>query len=700
MNRPLSCLVFLSLFLSGCSGGDPESTLTPAPPAAPGDTDRTAAIDGQRIMASDTEPHNWLSHGRGYDEQRYSPLALINDQNVSRLGLAWSVDLDSKQGTEATPLVVDGILYTSTIWNIIIAVDAATGKNLWQYDPQPRRDWTRYMCCGPVNRGLAAWQGKVYEGTIDGRLVAVNAATGALVWETQTTDPGQPYSITGAPRVVNGKVIIGNGGAEYGIRGYVSAYDAETGAQIWRFHTVPGNPALGFENPAMERAAQTWSGEWWKYGGGGTVWDSFAFDPALNLLYVGTGNGGPWSRDLRSPGGGDNLFLSSIIALDADTGEYVWHYQTTPGESWDFTATQQMILAEITINGESRRVLMQAPKNGFFYVLDRATGELLSAEKIVPTNWASHIDMATGKPVEIKENLYTDKAKLITPGPNGSHDWQPMSFHPGTGLVYIPIHEMSWAYSRDPNFAFKAFAWNAGLNPAAEAPPGAADAVARGALLAWDPVRQTKAWEIDLHYPWNGGVLSTAGNLVVEGAADGRFVIYRADNGEKLWEMPIQTGAVAGPITYAVNGEQYIAVAAGWGGAYVLMGGGAGPMHQGPSRILAFKLDGTAQLPPAPAPAIMPEPPVSTASAETITAGEGLYMGLCGNCHGFYAISGGIHPDLRYMSTDTHAQFRDIVLGGIRRGLGMPAFNDVLDDSSMEKIDVYVISRAREAFDQ
>ncbi len=657
-------------------------------------------MDGKRIIAADAEPGNWLSHGRTYNEQRYSPLDPINAGNVGQLGLAWHIDLDGKQALEATPLVIDGVLYTSTVWNVILAVDAATGKELWSYDPLPRRDWTRYMCCGPVNRGLAAWGGNIYEGTIDGRLIAVDAATGKLVWETQTTDPNQPYSITGAPRVVNGKVIIGNGGSEYGIRGYVSAYDAGTGALVWRFYTVPGDPKAGFENPAMEMAAQTWSGEWWKYGGGGTVWDSFAFDPELNLVYVGTGNGGPWVREIRSPGGGDNLFLSSIIALNADTGEYVWHYQTTPGENWDFTATQQMILAELEIDGAPRKVLMQAPKNGFFYVIDRATGELLSAEPIVPVNWASHVDKATGKPVEIAENLYTEEAKLISPGPNGAHDWQPMSFHPGTGLVYIPIHEMSWAYSRDPEFKFKPFGWNAGQNPNAAAPPGATEATARGALLAWDPIKQSKAWEVDLVHPWNGGVLSTAGNLVIEGAADGRFVIYRADTGEKLWEMPIQTGAVAGPITYSVNDEQYIAVNAGWGGAYVLMGGGAGPMHQGPSRILAFKLGGADQLSPPPPPPVMPEPPASTASAEDIAAGQGLYMGLCGNCHGFYAISGGINPDLRYMSAETHGLFRDIVLGGIRRGLGMPAFNDVLSEADLEKIHAYVVSRARETYQE
>jgi quinohemoprotein ethanol dehydrogenase len=518
------------------------------------------------------------------------------------------------------------------------------------------------------------------------------------VWQVQTTPTDQPYSITGAPRVVNGKVIIGNGGAEFGVRGYVTAYDAETGAQIWRFYTVPGEPAKGFESPAMEMAAKTWSGEWWKMGGGGTAWDSFAFDPETNLLYIGTGNGGPWPRDIRSPGGGDNLFLASIIAVDADTGEYRWHYQTVPGENWDFTAAQHMVLADLEMDGKPRKVLMQAPKNGFFYVLDRVTGEFISAGKIVPTTWASHVDPKTGRPVEIAENLYTEKAKLVSPGPNGAHDWQPMSWSPRTHLVYIPVHDMSWVYSRTPKYEITPWRFNAGHNPDAEPPPEAASAPSKGYLLAWDPVKQVEAWRLELGKPWNGGVLSTAGNLVVQGAADGRFVIYRADNGEKLWEMPIHTGAVAGPISYAIDGEQYIAVAAGWGGAMVLMGGGFGDVHHTPTRVLAFKLDGKAALPaPPPAPE-MPAPPSLTASKEMVARGAALYPGNCGNCHGFDAISGGSMPDLRYMTAETHAAFNDIVLGGIRAANGMASFADRLSPEDAEAIRAYIVSRAHSTY--
>ena len=692
------CIILIAC--CACSNDNPETDQVQkqtVDPEAKQSQPHRAYVDSRRIIGADSEPGNWMTHGRTYDEQRFSPLSQINDQNVTELGLAWFLNLGHKFGLEATPLVVDGIMYVTSAWNVIYAVDARTGKEIWQFDPGTRRDWLRYTCCGNINRGLAAWKGKLYEGTLDGRLIAVDAFTGNLAWEVQTTDLDQAYSITGAPRVVNGKVIIGNGGAEYGIRGYVTAYDAENGKQIWRFYTVPGDPAKGFESRAMEMAAKTWTGEWWKYGGGGTAWDSFAFDPELDLLYIGTGNGGPWSRDIRSPGGGDNLFLASIVAVNADTGEYIWHYQTTPGENWDYTAAQQMILANLEINGEQRKVIMQAPKNGFFYVLDRATGELLSADAIVPTTWASRIDMASGRPVEIAESRYGAKGSLITPGPNGAHDWQSMSYNPGTGLVYLPIHDMSWIYSRDPDFKYRHNRrWNGGSNPAVFPMPDKDTAPVTGTLLAWDPINSREAWRIDLGIPWNGGVLSTAGNLVVEGAADGRFVIYRADTGTPLWDMPIYTGAVAAPITYTVEGDQYIAIAAGWGGAMVLMGNGTAPIYRAESRILSFKLGGKVQLPAPPEPAPPTKPPVTTAGADEITKGGALYGDLCGNCHGFNVISGGTIPDLRHMTRETQDQFNDIVLGGIRLANGMASFADVLTEADADAIHAYVISRANE----
>jgi len=694
----ISCLVLLAW---GCGREEPPVTTAltpesavvkpaPQPPAV-------ADVDGARIIAAD--PGDWLSHGRTYDEQRYSPLKQITDGTISNLGLAWYVGLETRRGVEVTPLVVDGVMYLSSFWNVIIALDARTGRELWRYDPGTRSDWLRSSCCDAINRGLAVWKGKIYEGLLDGRLIAVDAASGKLVWSVQTTDTAFDYSITGAPRIVNGKVIIGNGGAEFGVRGYVTAYDAASGTQVWRFYTVPGDPARGFESRAMEMAASTWTGEWWKYGGGGTAWDSFAYDPGLNLLYIGVGNGGPFPRGLRSPGGGDNLFLSSIVAVNADTGEYVWHYQTTPGDEWDYTATQQMILTDLNIDGKQRQVIMQAPKNGFFYVLDRATGELLSAAAIAPTSWASHVDMQTGRPVFIKENLYSETAKLITPGPSGAHNWQSMSFDPETGLVYIPWQETSYVYSMTPDFKPLRKQWNIGNNPHAVSPPGAADAVSRGALLAWNPVTQRQAWKVDLGSHWNGGTLTTAGNLVIQGTADGRFVIYRADDGEELWETPVHTGVIAAPISYQADGEQYIAVAAGWGGAVALWGGNKDRARQEliEARILAFKLNGSSQLPPEAGLKTMPKPPTATASKEVVAMGKEIYDRTCNVCHGINVITGTM-PDLRYMTPETHAQFDDIVIRGLRADKGMPAFADIYTTEDADAVHAYVISRANEDY--
>jgi PQQ-dependent dehydrogenase (methanol/ethanol family) len=686
------------MFLAaGCGGNPTPSTAAEqaAPPSIP------ANIDGARIAAADSEPQNWLTHGRTYSEQRFSPLRAIDENNVTRLGLAWYYDLATTRGVEATPLVVDGVMYTTSAWSIVYALDAKTGRELWVYDPQVPKRWGQYACCDVVNRGAAVWGGKVYVGTIDGRLVAIDAATGKLVWEKVTVDQSLPYTITGAPRVVNGKVVIGNGGAEYGVRGYVTAYDAATGEQVWRFYTVPGDPAKGFESKALEMAAGTWNGEWWKGGGGGTAWDALVFDPELNLLYIGTGNGSPWSRDIRSPGGGDNLFLSSIVAVNADTGEYVWHYQTTPRENWDYTATQPLMLATLEIGGRERRVIMQAPKNGFFYVLDRATGELLSAEKFVPAvNWASHVDLATGRPVEIAANTYQEKTVLVLPGPLGAHSWNPMAYSPLTGLVYIPAHSSGFPYSRDPNYKRVDGRPNLGMNPLGGPPINGQDPITAtnmAALVAWDPRAAKEAWRIDYAAPGSGGVLTTAGNLLVQGLIDGRFVIYRATDGELLWEMPAQTGVVAGPITYVVNGEQYIAVSAGWGGINSLVGiqpqGGA-PLAQG--RVLAFKLGGTATLPPVPQPP-PPEPaPPLTASAEIVARGEFVYVQHCQICHGAGAVSGGSTPDLRRMSSATHGEFDAIVLGGSRADRGMVGFSDLLTAEDADAVHAYLIKRAHD----
>ena len=670
--------------------------------AAPG------AVDGARIIGADGEPGNWLAHGRTYGEQRFSPLDTINDGNVANLKLAWYYDTGTQRGLEATPIVVDGVIYTTGDWSRVYAVDAATGKQLWAYDPKVPREWGVNACCDVVNRGAAVWKGRVYVGTIDGRLIALDAATGTLAWETLTIDRTKPYSITGAPRIVKDKVIIGNGGAEYGVRGYVSAYDAATGKMLWRFWTVPGDPAKGFETPDVEMAAKTWNAdaEWWNVGGGGgTVWDSMAYDPDLNLLYVGVGNGAPWNRWVRSNGEGDNLFLSSIVALDPDTGRHVWHYQTTPGETWDYTATQHMILADLQIGGAPRKVIMQAPKNGFFYVLDRATGQFISAENYVHVNWATHIDPATGRPVETDPVQFRDEKKLTFPAPFGGHNWQPMSYSPRTGLVYIPAMELPFTYAQEKDFKFGRHPWNMAVDMAAAMPPADQDpaltrkvmrAIAKGHISAWDPVAQKEIWRVQHDGPWNGGMLSTAGNLLLQGTAKGELVAYRADTGKRLWSAPTQSGIIAPPVSYTANGEQYIAVMVGWGGALGLAGGIA-PMEGDKvgGRILAFKLDGSAQLPPAPAPARLPEPPPQTASADTVAKGHALYHAYCSVCHGLNAEASTL-ADLRYMQPATHQLFNGIVLDGLYKDLGMVGWSKYLTAQDADAIHAYVIERAHD----
>ncbi|MCZ6830760.1 MAG: PQQ-dependent dehydrogenase, methanol/ethanol family, partial [Gammaproteobacteria bacterium] len=563
--------------------------------AAPG-------VDHRRIVDADGEPGNWLSHGRTYDEQRYSPLQLINSGNVEQLGLAWSFDVNSNRGLEATPIVVDGVMFVSGVWNIVYALDAATGALLWEYDPRVPRNIARKLCCDAVNRGVAVWGDKVYIGTLDGRLVALYAADGTLAWETMTVDPEQAYSITGAPRIVKGLVIIGNGGAEFGVRGYVDAYAAETGERAWRFYTVPANPADGCENEALAMAADTWNGEWWRLGGGGTVWDSLAYDPELDLLYLGVGNGSPWNRRLRSPGGGDNLFLSSIVALRPKTGEYVWHYQVVPAETWDYTATQHMILADIEWQGEIRRVLMQAPKSGFFMIIDRVTGEFLSAEPFVEVTWASHYDPDTGRPVENPGQDYAGGSALVKPASGGAHNFQPMAYHPGTGLVYIPIMETGFKYIDRTELPYERWLRQTGVVQW-ETPPGdelflklISEKVASGHLQAWNPRTQSEAWRVDYSSIWNSGVLATAGNLVFHGSGNRFFRAYLADSGEQLWEFPTQTGVIAAPATYTVNGEQYVTILAGWGGAFGLNSGVKPPPGPKRSRVLTFKLGGRQQL--------------------------------------------------------------------------------------------------------
>ncbi len=687
-----------AMALAACAPATLANSFTPAP----------AAVTTQRMLAPDAAASigNWMSHGRTWGEDRFSPLDQINDGNVGQLGLAWFDDLETMRGVQATPLVVDGVVYNASIYNVVTAYNAATGEKLWTYDPQVGAEWARLACCGPSSRGVAAWDGMIYIGALDGRLIAVDAATGQEVWTVQTFDRAEAYSITGAPRVYDGKVVIGNGGADYGVRGFVAAYDARTGERLWKFYTVPGNPASGPDgeasDSAMQMALPTWHGEWWRYGGGGTAWDSFAYDPDLNLVYIGTGNGTPHMWHFRSEGRGDNLFLCSIVAVDADSGEYRWHYQMVPEEDWDYTCTQPMITADLAIGGHTRQVIMQAPKNGFFYVIDRATGELLSAQNYVSVNtWASHIDMVTGRPVHQPGAHNTTTPHLMSPSWLAAHTWHPMAYSPLTGLVYFSAQEQGDVYARagDGDFRYVHHRSNSGQQRRNEPELRArlmeqARAQEKGYLLAWNPVTQSEAWRVTYRVPGSGGVLATAGNLVIQGTIDQTLAIYAADTGAKLWEMDIDQAPVAGAITYMVDGVQYIAINAGWGGSPVY---NLGPFRTGTAKLLVFRLGATGvDLPPPPPPSALPRPPFLTATEDMVSRGRALYGESCARCHGPDAVGG--MKDLRWMTAETRAMFADIVLRGTLADRGMIGFGATLSEEDAGAIHAFLIARANEDY--
>jgi quinohemoprotein ethanol dehydrogenase len=670
------------------------------------------AITADRLLHADEEPGNWMSLGRNFMQQHHSPLTSIDTATVKDLGFAWQYETGShrgkvNRGLEATPIVVDGVLYTSGAWSQVYAVDAKTGQEIWRYDPQVDGSYARRACCDVVNRGVQVWDGKVFVGTLDGFLVCLDAGTGKELWRQDTfIDRHAFYTITGPPQIANGKVVIGNSGAEFGVRGYISAYDIETGNFAWRFFTVPGDPSKGPEHEEMKTAAKTWDLKSdWKAGGGGTVWGELAYDPKLNLLYVGTGNSTPYPTWYRSPAGGDNLYLVSILAINPDNGKLVWHYQTTPAEIWDFTCTMNIVLADITIGGKEREVLMQAPKNGFFYVIDRATGELLSAEKYVPVNWASHIDLKTGRPVLTEHGWYKDKPKHIFPGAAGGHNWQPMSYSPQTGLAYIPTLDLPFEYTNVAEYEFRNGYDNTGviLNPVSQYfgedwhnPDG-------DVLKAWDPVTQKEKWRVKLPSSANGGVLSTSGNLVFQGTATGKLVVYRADTGEKLKEIETGTGIMAAPISYTVDGEQYIAVMAGYGGALLFFPDEHAAMsrYNNTGRILAFKLNGKET----PLPSLrqrdpsVPEPPGMQLDAALVQQGNKIYTSLCFGCHFTFGKDHlGEIPDLSMMSQPVHDEFNEIVLKGKLSFYGMASFADVLTEKDAEAVHQYLVSVQRERF--
>jgi quinohemoprotein ethanol dehydrogenase len=703
-------------------GAASRVTAADAAAATPG------AVDAARLQAADSEPQNWYTAGRDKDGTYYSPLATINASNAKDLGFAWQYDLGSPlRGQEATPIVVDGVMYTSGTWGYVYAVNAATGREVWRYDPKSDFFAARNPCCDLVNRGVAVWKGKVYVASGDGRLHAVDAATGKKIWEADTiTDHKQPYASTGAPLIAGDVVIIGNAGADMGhggVRGYVAAYDLETGTFKWRFYTVP--PAVGqpLETPDLAAAAKTWDASRDpQFKLGGTAWDGFAYDPDLKLVYFGTANAAPYDLRQLGPARLDALYTASIIALHADTGRLAWYYQTTPRDSWDFDAVQKMILTDLDVGGTTHQVILQANKNGFFYVLDRKSGKLLSVKNYTYINWASGVDMKTGRPVTTKDSDWYAAPKNVYPSWSGAHTWNPMSLNAQTHLVYIPVIDtpavwVDMAHNGGDvkfldgfftaNGLFPDDAYDAGDLKRLYGPlPSLADLKAtrkvklvRELIRAWDPVAQKTVWEHETSSGvrgYDGGIMSTAGNLVFQGRGSGGLWVYAADSGKVLKVVHTGSHIMAAPTTYAVNGEQYVAVQVGYGGTAIAEGpyppSSAAVKYQNTNRIIAFKLGGgrvptpTARLAEA-----FEKPPAQSAGQEAIHAGEIKFIEECSRCHTLGLSS---TPDLRRLNAGLHAAFKDIVLHGVLAPAGMERFDDILSETDVDNIHAYLIDQA------
>lgn len=648
-------------------------------------TDRKSNAQDE-ILTDETQSQDWLAYGRTHNERRFSPLTSIDTNSVTNLQVDWYIDLPKDRALVSTPLVIDGVMYFTGTSNIIRAVDAASGRMIWTFDPENAKYIGHHRRTGwSHSRGISYYNGKIFNATWDGRLIAIDIKSGKAIWSVQTTDPSKAFTITGAPKAFKNKVLIGNGGSEAGPnRGYVTAYDTETGKLAWRFHIVPGNPADGFENEAMKMAAGTWTGEWWKMGGGGHAWHGFTYDADLDVLYIGTGNGGPWNRNIRSPRGGDNLFLCSIVALDPDDGKYLWHYQTTPGESWDYNSNMDIVLADLNIEGRSTKCILHAPKNGFFYVINRETGKLISANPFVETSWASHIDLNTGRPVEVRGARYHNDTFELTPGPHGAHSWHAMSYNPLTGLAYIPTIHDALAYTDvgvDTHFVSIDFKGGIGTKLF---PPKKQPRSYPGSLQAWDPIQQKIIWAHPQNELWNAGTLNTAGYIVFQGRADGKLLAYHAATGKILWTFDAGLGISAPPITYSINGKQFIALLVGWGGAFAGVGDKTLGWEYGKHtrRLIAFSLEGKKALPQLPPP-YFPDPLIDRKfkiDLKLVAIGSKEY-GPCRGCHGGNVIAMGMAPDLRASPIPLNLDlFRQVVKNGTKLDMGMPSYADMTDE--------------------
>ena len=711
--------------LSGChqqESAAPAATALP-PPAPPAGAPpiSAAAVDLRRLAAR--EPDQWLTVGGDWTGAYYSPLKEIDAGNVGRLGFAWDYRLGTNRGQESTPLVIDGVMYATSNFGRVYALDAATGRELWKYDPRMDGQWARFACCDAVNRGLAAFGGRLYVGALDGWLHALDARTGQLVWKVDTVVGRRehaPYTFSGAPLLAGNLLIVGSAGGDFAARGYVSAYDLTNGELRWRFFTVPRNPADGPQDqPHLAAAVKTWNpAHRWGAGSGGTVWDGMAYDPMLRLVYFGTGNAAPYNSYVDGRHTGDQLYAASILAVHADSGALAWYYQTVPGDRWDFDSTEKLVLADMSVDGRTRRVLMQAAKNGFYYVLDRSSGELLSAHNFAFVNWTRGVDPKTGRPLPDPAADYGRSPKLVFPSEAGAHNWQPMAFDADRGLTFIPVIESGNVLLETsdrragvvegqfttPAFVPEAYDPAAMLRLYGPLPPLArlarginTDTASRGYLRAWNVAQHRTVWEVQTATSWDGGVLATAGGLVMQGDANGNFNAYSADTGERLASIAVGSSMMAAPITYRVNGTQYIAVIAGYGGGGVITGAPLDPAsaayrYGNDGRVIVLKIGG----PPPPLPPLMtdqplPKPPARPADTAQIDAGEVLYNRFCSRCHVF---GRGILPDLRRMQPGTHAIFNTIVLGGAYAPKGMGRFDDVLTPIDAEALHSYLIDQA------